>query len=47
MIRQKNPKKFRHASFVLLLFILFSATPVVSALVQKMNVERLDEGGLM
>jgi hypothetical protein len=31
MIRLKNPKKFMRVSFVLLLFILFAAIPVVSA----------------
>ena len=41
MIRLKNPKQFVHVSFVLLLFILFAATPVVSALMVKMSVEDL------
>jgi len=39
MIRLKNPKQFMHVSFVL--FILFSVTPVVMALMPKMSVEEL------
>jgi len=41
MIKTKNPKKFVRASFVLLLFILFAATPVVSALMVKISMEDL------
>jgi hypothetical protein len=41
MIKLKNPKQFMHISFVLLLFILFAATPIVSALMPKMSVEDL------
>lgn len=41
MISLKNPKKFMRASFVLLLFILFVATPVVSASMIKISVEDL------
>jgi len=41
MIRLKNPKKYMHISFVLLLFILFGATPVVLALMHKISVEDL------
>ena len=41
MIRLKNQKQFMHISFVLLLFILFAATPVVFALMQKISVEDL------
>jgi hypothetical protein len=41
MIWLKNPKQFMHVSFVLLLFILFTAIPVVLALMQKMSVEDL------
>jgi hypothetical protein len=41
MIMLKNPKQFIHISFVLLLFILFAATPVVLALMAKMSVEDL------
>ena len=41
MIRLKNQKQFMHISFVLLLFILFAATPVVLALMQKIRVEDL------
>ena len=41
MIRLKNQKQFMHISFVLLLFILFAATPVVLALMQKISVEDL------
>lgn len=41
MIKTKNTKKLMHVSFVLLLFILFAATPVVSALMVKISVEDL------
>ncbi len=41
MIRLKNPKKFMRVSFVLLLFILFAAIPVVSASITKTSVEDL------
>ena len=41
MIRLKNQNQFMHISFVLLLFILFAATPVVLALMQKISVEDL------
>ncbi|MCX9025649.1 MAG: hypothetical protein OIN85_06075 [Candidatus Methanoperedens sp.] len=41
MLRLKNPKQFMHVLFVLLLFLLFAATPVVLALMAKMSVEDL------
>jgi hypothetical protein len=41
MIRLKNPKQFKHISFVLLLFILFTATHIVSASMLKISVEDL------
>ncbi len=41
MIKTKKPEKIMHVSFVLLLFILFAATPVVSALMVKISVEDL------
>lgn len=41
MIRPRNPKQFMHVSFVLLLFILFTATPMVWALMSKISVEDL------
>src|SRR5659263_321880 len=41
MISLKNQNQFMHVSFVLLLFILFAATPVVLALMAKMSVEDL------
>jgi hypothetical protein len=41
MIKLKNPKKFMLASFVLLLFIFFAFTPVVSASIIKTSVEDL------
>ncbi|VVB55941.1 Uncharacterised protein [uncultured archaeon] len=41
MIKMKDQLQFIHVSFVLLLFILFAATPVVSALMVKMSVEDL------
>ena len=41
MIRLKNPKQFKHVSFLLLFFILFAATPIVLALMQKISVEDL------
>ena len=41
MIKMKDQLQFIHVSFVLLLFILFAATPVVSALMAKMSVEDL------
>ena len=41
MIRLKNSRKLIRASFVLLLFILFVATPVVSASIEKISVEDL------
>ena len=43
MIRLKNPRQFMHVSFVLLLFILFAATPVVFALMPKISVEDLSK----
>ena len=39
MITLKNPKQFMHVSFALLLFILLTVTPIVSALILKMSVE--------
>lgn len=41
MIKTKNPKKFMRTSFVLLLFILFAAAPVVSASMIKISLEDL------
>ncbi|CAG0993164.1 MAG: hypothetical protein MPEBLZ_02964 [Candidatus Methanoperedens nitroreducens] len=41
MIKMKDQLQFIHVSFVLLLFILFAATPVASALMVKMSVEDL------
>jgi hypothetical protein len=40
-IRLKNPKQFMHLSSLLLLFILFAATPIVLALMPKISVEDL------
>ncbi len=39
MIRLKNQNQFMHVSFALLLFILLTVAPVVSALILKMSVE--------
>jgi hypothetical protein len=41
MIKPRNPKQFMLNSFVLLLFILFAVTPVVSALNARMSVKDL------
>lgn len=35
MIKVKDPKQFMHVSFLFFLIILFAATPVVSALMEK------------
>jgi hypothetical protein len=41
MIRVKNQNQFMLVSFLLLLFILFTATAIVSALMEKISVEDL------